>query len=262
MKKFKTQEIRDLLNQVYHEEISFSRMVEILNEMVSEVEKPNFKEGDFLHSDWDDENITIIFKKQAGDMIYYHASKSCYFGVTVDDDRYWRDENDFRHATEEEKQKLLDALAKECKRWNAEKLCVEDIPKRKFKKGDKVRIKDGVSSKTHKSVSPLFNKSMDVFIGTTMTVYKYTDRGGYVVCNESSWRFHEDWLEPYTNELKKGDLAIFWDDEPSDAVIRIYRNYIGEGVPYPHVVCEGEAWRNAVKFESEEQYKRLVKGEI
>lgn len=31
MKNFATAEIRDLLNQVYREEISFSRMVEIMN---------------------------------------------------------------------------------------------------------------------------------------------------------------------------------------------------------------------------------------
>ena len=31
-------------------------------------------------------------------------------------------------ATESERQKLLDALAKEGKRWNAEKMCVEDVP--------------------------------------------------------------------------------------------------------------------------------------
>lgn len=41
MKKFKTQEIRDLFNQVMHEEISFSRMVEVINEMVSESEVIN-----------------------------------------------------------------------------------------------------------------------------------------------------------------------------------------------------------------------------
>lgn len=54
MKKFTTAEIRDLLNQVYREEISFSRMVEVLNEKVEvmlnekmeDVSKPKFKKGD------------------------------------------------------------------------------------------------------------------------------------------------------------------------------------------------------------------------
>ena len=40
MKKFTTEEIRDLLNQVYREEISFSRMVDVMNEMVDETGLP------------------------------------------------------------------------------------------------------------------------------------------------------------------------------------------------------------------------------
>lgn len=197
MKKFKTHEIRDLLNRVIVDEISFSRMVEIMNEMVMEAEEPNFKEGDFLHSDWGDENITIIFMNQVGDNLYYHASKSCYYGVVANNDRYWRDEGDFRLATEAEKQELLDALAKDGKRWNAEKKCVEDIPVRKFQKGDRVRIKDGISSKTVSGKTPAFNPMMDDFIGTTMTVDRYTDMCGYVVCEGIRWSFLEDWLEPY-----------------------------------------------------------------
>lgn len=78
---------------------------------------------------------------------------------------------------------------------------VEDISKRKFKKGDKVRIKDGISSKTHHSVAPNFVVEMDYLIGKTMTVDKYTDWNSYVICNESGWCFHEDWLEPYEEQM-------------------------------------------------------------
>ena len=35
----------------------------------------------------------------------------------------------YRHATEAEKQRLFDALAKQGKRWNAEKKCIEDLPR-------------------------------------------------------------------------------------------------------------------------------------
>jgi len=208
MKTFTTAVIRGLLNQVYREEISFSRMVEIMNERVNErvnqSEVNEFKEGDFLHSDWDDENITIIFKNQEGDMIYYHASKSYYYGTVLNNNRYWRDEGDFRHATEAEKQELLDALEKEGKRWDEEKKCIEDIPKRKFKKGDKVRIKKGISSKTHRDIGPAFVEEMDDFIGKTMTVERDTDGDNYVKCEGTHWSFIEDWLEPY-EELKEDD---------------------------------------------------------
>ena len=48
-----------------------------------------------------------------------------------------------RPATEEERQKLFDAMANEGKRWNAEKKVVEDIPKpHEFKKGEPVLVRD------------------------------------------------------------------------------------------------------------------------
>ena len=41
----------------------------------------------------------------------------------------WGYTSDYRPATKAEKQRLFDALAKEGKRWNAEKKCVEDLPR-------------------------------------------------------------------------------------------------------------------------------------
>ena len=53
-----------------------------------------------------------------------------------------------RPATDEEKQRLFDAIAKEGKRWNAEKKVVEDIPKpHEFKKSEPVLARSGASSK-------------------------------------------------------------------------------------------------------------------
>ena len=51
---------------------------------------------------------------------------------------------ELRLATEDEKQKLFDAMAKQGKRWDAEKKVVEDIPKPyEFKKGEPVLVRDG-----------------------------------------------------------------------------------------------------------------------
>ena len=180
MKNFTTQEIIDLFNRVMVEEISFTRMVEILNGRVSEMEKR----------------------------------------------------------------------------------CVEDIPVRKFQKGDKVRIKEGISSKTHCYITPGFKDGMNDFIGETMTVSGYTHGSGYVVCNESGYRFLEEWLEPY-EELKKGDLAIFWDDYKEFATIRIYDRLNGsEGEYFRHKDHIGVNWKNAIKLESKEQFKRFINGEL
>lgn len=256
MKKFTTAEIRDLLNQVYREEISFSRMVEMINEMVDEKNEPQYKEGDFVVNK---RGNILIFKKKDENKIYDHAFFNNVLGLSIAQmsPSYSPIR---RHATEAEKQILIDALEKEGKRWNAEKKCVEDIPKRKFKKGDMVRIKDGISSKTHHSVAPNFVTEMDDFIGKTMTVDRYTDENGYVVCNGSGWCFHEDWLEPY-EELKEGDLAIFWDSNKESAMIGKY-DYLTRTNPFMHKDKAGNIWKNAIKFESKEQYERLIKGEI
>ena len=171
MKTFTTEEIRDLFNQVMHEEISFSRMVEVINEMVSESEEP------------------------------------------------------------------------------------------KFKKGDKVRIKHGVSSKTHKGQYPVFVEEMDDLIGKTMTVYSYIDWDDYVECEETEYSFLEEWLEPY-EELKEGDLAIFWDESKKYATIRIYNRTNKSAGYLRHKDIQGLNWANAIKFESKEQYEKLLKGEI
>ena len=219
------------------------------------VEEPKFKDGDFLHSDWGDENITIICRKINGNDIYYHASKSNTIGLGLHRYSYWPNDVDFRLATEAEKQELLDALAKEGKRWNAEELCVEDIPKRKFNVGDKVVLKSGYK----KSDGLIYLDVFDLLIGKPLTIKGYTDTG-YVCFSDCPYIFDEDWLEPY-EELKEGDLAIFWDDNKESAIIGKYDYFIGD-VLFSHRDYRGDEWKNAIKFESVEQYEKLLKGEI
>ena len=177
MKTFTKQEVRDLINKVVMDEVSFTRMVEIMNERVSE------------------------------------------------------------RVSER----------------------VEDIPVRKFKKGEKVRITEGISSKTHDNVGPAFVKEMDDLIGKTMTIDRYTDEDSYVECEGMYWSFLEEWLEPY-EELKDGDLAIFWEFDKTRAVVRLFDNEHSDVSFY--VDNTGYWWYNAIKFESKEQYERLIRGEI
>jgi hypothetical protein len=103
---------------------------------------------------------------------------------------------------------------------------------------------------------------MDKFIGKELTVKEYS-RLGWVVFYEDDYgyQFSEDWLEPYVEELKKGDLAIFWDSNKESAMIGKYDCFIGD-VPFPHQHHRGDVWKNAIKFESKEQYEKLLKGEI
>ena len=142
----------------------------------------------------------------------------------------------------------------------AENPCIEDIPVRKFKAGDRVRIKEGISSKTHNNIDPEFVKEMDDLIGKTMTVDSYTYY--YVECEETEYVFLEEWLEPYVEELKRGDLAIFWDFNKGSAFIGEYNCLSVNGSSFPHQDHRGTVWANAIKFESIEQYRKLLNGEI
>lgn len=215
------------------------------------VEEPQYKDGDFVVNE---AGCILIFKEKFGDFIYDHAylsrilmlftnsaPTSCY-GIK-------------RYATEAEKQKLLDALAKEGKRWNAEKLCVEDIPVRKFNVGDKVVLKSGYK----KLYGLKYLTDFDHFIGKPLTIKGYAYIGS-VYFSDCPYIFDEDWLEPY-EELKEGDLAIFWDSNKEEAFIGVYKQFL-MGVIFQHKDHRGNLWKNAIKFESREQYEKLLKGEI
>lgn len=93
-----------------------------------------------------------------------------------------------------------------------DKIVFEFIPKEaKFKVGDEVIIKKGISSETHRDIFPCFMRDMDDYIGQKLVISNVLCRtnGVYLYgVDENMYSFLEDWLEPYIEELKKGDLAI------------------------------------------------------
>ena len=119
-----------------------------LNLETLEIEKQlEFKNGDVLFVKCDKQDFIEIFNysKKNGDL-YDHASLDT---ATQDLDisgkyRICKDEIvEIRPATEEEKQKLFDALAKENKAWDAEKKQIVDLkPKVELKPFDKVLVRD------------------------------------------------------------------------------------------------------------------------
>ena len=70
--------------------------------------------------------------------------------------------------------------------------------------------------------------------------------------------------EDIPEKPKKGDLAIFWEEKKKYATIRIYdRPTINESEGYlRHKDNIGSNWKNAIKFESKDQFERLINGEI
>ena len=100
------------------------------NRVVIEYEKEVFepKDGDFVAGQEYHEISVAIYQlaKTEANGFYFHAAIR---GVLVFSDwanvRYAN-----RLATESEKQQLLDAIAKDGKRWNAEKKCIEKVRER------------------------------------------------------------------------------------------------------------------------------------
>lgn len=121
-----------------------------LNRETLEVEKtqPEFKDGDIVAVDLDRKNIRIFKEKKNENNICFGKY---YIGFSFNNEgkliqtfkNYTADCSSDRLATEEEKQQLFDALAKEGKAWDAEKKQVVELkPKVKIKPFDQVLVRN------------------------------------------------------------------------------------------------------------------------
>lgn len=116
-----------------------------LNRETLEIEKqPEFKDGDIVVYKCEIEDVPdVIFIFRGIDQLTpyysYYASLDSDGFLSYKLGAFGIYNRELRLATEEEKQQLFDALAKEGKRWDAEKKLIVDLkPKCKFKPFDKV----------------------------------------------------------------------------------------------------------------------------
>ena len=112
------------------------------------IEETEFEDGDIIaFGNLGFPPIMAIFKRYWKNDIndpglIYHV---CLHMGTVD---YYNgvlcNSDNLRLATEEEKQKLFDALKKDGKQWNTERKCIEELPRNthEFKPFDKVLVRD------------------------------------------------------------------------------------------------------------------------
>ena len=112
----------------------------VLNVTVKMEQKYMPKDGDIVYAQWDGDRSNykwiFIYKESPTDP-YEKCDIYAYLGIECDKkpiselhfDEYCTSQELLRPATEAEKQHLFDALAKHCKRWNAEKKCIEDLPR-------------------------------------------------------------------------------------------------------------------------------------
>lgn len=113
----------------------------ILNLETLEIEKtqPEFKDGDIVVYG---ESVAICRRFYKHTLSFY-ISLNEMFGLLFADEVESSEE--YRFATEEEKQQLFDALEKEGKAWDAEKKQIVDIKKEyQFKPFEKVLVRDSI----------------------------------------------------------------------------------------------------------------------
>lgn len=125
-----------------------------LNRETLEIEKtqPEFKDGDIAFADFGKiQDVFIVSGKTNLSEGYYsfialnlNSTKALSIGYKTS---FFKENlNTLRLATEEEKQQLFDALAKEGKAWDAEKKQIVDLkPKVELKPFDKVLVRDSES---------------------------------------------------------------------------------------------------------------------
>ena len=126
-------------------------LTDIEKQIVEGKKKYEPQDGDVVYAKvrHNDNDAIFIYKRAVENRIYGYAGYNIKFDRMVDTYGFayitpniLGDLIEYRPATDEEKQKLSDAMAKQGKRWNAEKKVVEDIPKpHEFKKGEPVLVR-------------------------------------------------------------------------------------------------------------------------
>ena len=145
-----------------------------LNLETLEIEKqPEFQDGDILYAEKDESHIDAIFILETvkGKREYYaclilHPYMVCNCRCIGSINN-----KTLRYATEEEKQQLFEALAKEGKYWDAEKKEVIDLnPKIELKPFDKVLVRDGKNE--------IWEPAFFFRNRPELSIYKYQTVGG------------------------------------------------------------------------------------
>lgn len=105
----------------------------VLNVTVNMEQKYVPKDGEIVVGYMDTIAIYAGTNKNGGIMTYaaLHGQRL----EAVFSEEGWGYTDNYHPATEAEKRRLFDALAKQGKRWNAEKKCIEDLPRWRAEKG-------------------------------------------------------------------------------------------------------------------------------
>lgn len=189
-----------------------------------------FKDGDVLtYMLWNKPTI-YIYRENGGYTTSYYAAYStenkkfyCIQTGALAGNR-----NDLRFATEEEKQKLFDVIKENGYKWNPETKTLEKLIETKFKKGDKVRVKNGVSE-------PRIIKDV------CDTFYALFPIGKMDFTDQDNWelvpnKFNITTLKPFESRVLVRDLYS-QDWKPAIYGYKKFSLYTIVGGNYPYCQC-------------------------
>lgn len=167
-----------------------------LNLKTLEVEKlqPKFKNGDILTCPPTSlcNSSTFIFKMYNLHGYLYYAAIGGVEKLYISTGNTWCGKSEVvRYATEKEKTKLFDALAKEGKRWNAEKKVIEDVkPKPKKENATYKKVSDKPKHEFHPFEKVLVRDfRSDVWESDFFSRKTSNDTELKYMCLTASWRF-------------------------------------------------------------------------
>ena len=166
------------------------------NQLITTFE-PQFKRGDVIYCKYDNGDNWVFILKGITDSLVYPYGSFCSAtskGKFAKNDCHRHPERVFRHATPEEAQRLWDALAKEGKRWNPEKMQVEEVKKERWR---------ARQSENYWMIDSEFEikKTSDTY-GVFDTLQYYS----------SNYFKTEDQAQRVADKLKQA-LAEFWEEE-------------------------------------------------
>ena len=218
------------------------------------------KDGEFYTQEKDEEGHSLCFG--CSPYFYNTFRKKLYNNIYVEDNLK---DSKYRPSTEEEIKFLKDEVKKTYhQEWNGKEWV--DI-KPTFKKGDYIIQNNG-------SPIVIVNELNGDIITTFASYYRYVNNGEFLYNSKNSIRityghrlatpeeikemdealardgkyFDKETLE-IKDILKEGDIVIVWDNNNKRAIICVY------------TLSLKNAWNNIVKFESIEQYKKILNGE-
>lgn len=231
------------------------------NKIIIDIQQIKPQKGDILESK--DGNVILIFDCFTQENEFYSIINNNHYN------NYDWDYESFKPASEQSKQRLFDYLKSINKQWNSGKLELEDIQP-KFKKGDILEYAEDASIVLifdHYTEEDEFSSVMsNTKLSNTGWIAKLFKPASekskqqlfdYLDGKNKQWDPETLEVKDTQQELKPGDLAIFWDDDDKlKACISTY-DYTNKSDRYPYY-SKYTCWEHAVKFESIEQFKKFL----